>query len=87
MQSLEGSLEPDDLKKFLHYFCNPASPEQRLVQDEQLYHDLTSTSDILDSLYPDYINTANLLLLQEIVDNFGSQRSKKLLCDYNSQWE
>ena len=79
-RSLERSLKPDDLKEFLRYFCNPASPDHCLV-DKQLYRDLDSTSDILDSLHPKYINLANLHLLQAIVDNFGFKRSKKLLCD------
>ena len=85
-RSLERSLKPDDLKEFLRYFCNPASPDHCLV-DKQLYGDLDSTSDILDSLHPKYINPANLLLLQEIVDNFGSEQSKTLLQNYNRQWE
>lgn len=85
-RNLERSLKPGDLKEFLRYFCNPASPEHCLI-DKQLYDDLDSTSQILDSLHPTYINPANLLLLQEIVDNFGSRQSKTLLRNYNSQWE
>ena len=80
-QSLEKSVKPDDLKDFLRYFSNPASPEHCLV-DKQLYANIDSTSQILDSLHPTYINPANLLLLQEIVDNYGSDHSKKLFHDY-----
>ena len=85
-RNLERSLKPDDLKEFLRYFCNPSFPEHCLV-DKQLYSDLDSTSQILDSLHPTYINPANLFLLQEIVDNFGSKPSKKLLHDCRRQWE
>ena len=85
-QNLERSLKPDDLKKFLRYFCNPASLENCLI-DKHLYRDLDSTSEILDSLHPKYINPGNMFLLQEIVDNFGSRQSKTLLRNYNSQWE
>ena len=84
--NLEMILKADDLKEFLCYFCNPASPEHCLI-DRQLYCDFDSTSQILDSLHPTYINPANLLLLQEIVDNFGSKQSKRLLRNYTSQWE
>jgi hypothetical protein len=83
-RNLERSLKPDDLKEFLSYFCNPASPEHCLV-DRKLYCDLDSTSQILDSLHSNkYINPANMLLLQEIVDRLGSEESQALLCDYNS---
>ena len=82
-RNLERSLKPEDLKEFLRYFCNPASPEHCLI-NKQLYGNLDSTSEILDSLHPMYINPANLLLLQEIVDNFGSRQSKSLLRNHNS---
>ena len=85
-RNLERSVKPDDLREFLRYFSNPASPEHCLV-DKQLYDDVKSTSLILDSLHPTYINPANLHLLQEIVDNFGSKQSKRLFHDYKSQWE
>ena len=85
-QSLERSLNPGNLKDFLRYFCNPSSPRHCLV-DKQLYSNLDSTAQILDSLHPMYINPDNLFLLQEIVDNFGSEQSKKLLHEYICQWE
>ena len=83
---LDRSVEPKELKEFLRYYSNPTSPEHCLV-DEQLYSRFRSTSKILDSLHPTYINFKNYHLLQEIVDNYGSEPSKKLLRDYKSQWE
>jgi hypothetical protein len=85
-REIERSLEPDELKDFLRYFSNPASPEHCLV-DKQLYRDLDSTSQILDSLHPTYINADNMELLRVIVDTYGSDLSKTLLDDYDKQWE
>lgn len=85
-RNLDRSVKPKDLKEFLRYYSNPTSPEHCLV-DEQHYNRFRSTSKILDSLHPTYINFKNYHLLQEIVDNYGSEPSKKLLRDYKSQWE
>ena len=85
-RNLDRSVKPRDLKEFLRYYSNPTSPKYCLV-DEQRYNRFRSTSKILDSLHPTYINFKNYHLLQEIIDNYGSEPSKKLLRDYKSQWE
>jgi hypothetical protein len=85
-QNLESSLKPDQLKEFLRNFSNPFSMGDLLV-DEKLYCGLDSTSQILGSLHPTYINAGNVELLRVIVDSFGSDPSKTLLKDYGRQWE
>ena len=76
-----------DLKQFLRYFSNPLSPSQRYI-DPSVYEGTESKSarDILDCLYPDYINPENTYLLEEIVRNFGSFKCKKCLEEYTSEY-
>ena len=85
-RNLKKSVKLKDLRKFLRYYSNPTSPEYRLV-DKKLYRKVRSISKVLDLLHPKYINFEKYHLLQEIVDNYGSEPSKKLLRDYKSQWE
>ena len=82
------SLKVTDLKQFLRYFSNPLSPSQRYI-DPSIYDGGTRgkrAKDILDRLYPDYINPENTYLLEEIVRNFGSFECKKCLEEYLAEY-
>jgi hypothetical protein len=83
-----SSMKVADLKQFLRYFSNPLLPSQRYV-DPGIYEGPKSrrAKDILDRLYPDYINPENTFLLEEIVRNFGSLQSKKCLEKYTSEYQ
>ena len=76
-----------NLKQFLRYFSNPLLPSQRYV-DPGIYEGPKSrrAKDIIDRLYPEYINPENTFLLEEIVRNFGSLQSKKCLEEYTSEY-
>ena len=84
---LGRSIKVADLKQFLHYFSNLLLPSQRYV-DPGIYEGTKSrrAMDILDRLYPDYVNPENTFLLEEIVRNFGSLQSKKYLEKYTSEY-
>ena len=73
------------LKEFLRCFCHPKSPRQLCV-DPRVYEGATSTKDILKKLCPEYINPAELFVLEGIVETFGSRQCKKLLRDFQNNF-
>ena len=78
-------VDVDELKEFLRYFCHPKSPRQLCV-DPRSYEGATSTKDILKQLCPQYINPAELFVLEGIVETFGSRQCKKLLRDFQDKF-
>jgi hypothetical protein len=69
------------IKKVLHYCSNPRDLSQRCVPPN-VYQDVTSTKDLLERLYPEYINPENIFVLEEIINNCGSRQCKTLLHEY-----
>ena len=82
---LERSVDANELKDFLRYFCHPQSPRQLCV-DPRVYEGATTTEDILKQLCPQYINPAELFVLEGIVEMFGSDQIKKLLRDFQDEF-
>lgn len=82
---LQRTMEADELAEFLRCFCHPQSPRQLCV-DQRLYEGASSTKDILKQLCPEYINPAELFVLEGIVDTFGSRQCKKLLRDFQAKF-
>jgi hypothetical protein len=82
---LTRSVEADELNEFLRYFIHPRSPRQLCV-DPRVYEGATSTKDILKKLCPEYINLAELFVLEGIVETFGSRQCKKLLRDFQDKY-
>lgn len=74
-----------EVKDVLRYSCKPQHLSQRCVHPS-VYEDATSTKDLLDRLFPDYINPEDTFLLQEIVENCGSGQCKRLLKKYTSKF-
>ena len=82
---LPRSVQANELKEFLRCFCHPQSPRQLCV-DPRVYKGATSTKDILEKLCPEYINPAELFVLEGIVETFGSRQCKKLLRDFQDKF-
>ena len=82
---LERSVDANDLKGFLRYFCHAQSPRQLCV-DPGAYEEATTTKDTLKQLCPQYINPAELFVLEGIVEMFGSDQCKKLLRDFQDKF-
>ena len=82
---LERSVDANELKDFLRYFCHPQSPQQLCV-DPRVYEGATTTKDILKQLCPQYINPVELFVLEGIVEIFGSDQCKKLLQEFQTKF-
>ena len=75
------SLDVDDLRQFLRYYPHPRSSNQRYIQPS-MYIGVETTREILDRLYPEYINPGNIYLLEEIISLSNSRQCKRLLDEY-----
>ena len=64
-------VDVSEVKDVLRYISKPHHLTQRYVHPS-VYQDATSTKDLLDQLYPDYINPEDTFLLEEIVAYCGS---------------
>jgi hypothetical protein len=82
---LQRSVQADELEEFLQCFCHPQSPRQLCV-DPRVYEGARSTKDILKKLCPEYINPAELFVLEGIVETFGSRQCRKLLRDFQDKF-
>ena len=82
---LPRSVQADELEEFLRCFCHPQSPRQLCV-DPRVYEGATSAKDVLKKLCPEYINPAELFVLEGIVETFGSRQCKKLLQDFQDEF-
>ena len=78
-------VDVDEIKDVLYYLSNPRSPSERCVPPG-VYQSATSTKDLLDRLYPEYINPESTFPLEEIVDSCGSRQCKKILREYTSKY-
>ena len=78
-------VDVEEVKDVLHCSANPINFRQRCVHPS-VYQDATSTKDLLDQLFPDYINPGDTFLLEEIVRNCGSSQCKRLLNKYTSKF-
>ena len=77
---LEDLVEPCKLKKYLCCLCHPLQPEKPYIRSRH-YESATTTSEIIQSLFPEFINYRNTGLLWQIV-RFGCDRCKAALHEY-----
>ena len=82
---LGKSVDVEDLKEFLHFFCNPKSLRQRCI-DPVIFKEATSTKDVLKKLCPEYVNPIELFILEGIVEAFDSSQCKRLLNEYKESY-
>ena len=81
---LDTSVEISELKKFLKSYCHPLYPEQTYVAP-QIYGNAATTKELLEFLFPQYINYIHYYLLENIVVKFGCDRAKEVLQQYTDQ--
>ena len=75
----------EDLVSFLHFHCHPLCPEALYV-DKQILQHLSSVSQVIESLVPDYINYMETAFLEDIVDSFEVLEAQKLLQGYHDRY-
>ena len=82
---LGRSVDVDELKEFLYFFCHPESLRQQCI-NPVTFKEATSTKDVLKSLYPKYINPVELFILEGIVETFDSNQCKRLINEYKESY-
>ena len=75
------AVEPRKLKAYLCCLCHPLWPDEPCVQS-RLYESATTTSEIIQNLFPKLINYENTGLLRQIVLRFGCDKCKAALKEY-----
>ena len=83
-QLLNKSADVDQIKRFLKFFSHPRT-HQRYI-DVELYERCNTPEEILEKLYPQYINFTNTRLLRQIVNKYGDDQSKSLLKCYEDNF-
>ena len=74
-------LQDSEVKGVLYYLTDPHHPNQPCVPSS-VYKDTTTTKELLDKLFPEYVNPIKTFVLEEIVGEYGSQECKELLREY-----
>ena len=81
IESLDQTLQVEKLRRFLKHLSHPRTPMKSYI-DPKLYEKCSSTAEVLDTLYPQYINFMHTSLLRRIVRIYGTEDIKKLLHEY-----
>ena len=82
---LAENVKLEDLVSFLHFHCHPLYPEALYVDRKMLQH-LSSVSEVIESLVPEYINYMETGFLEAIVDSFEIKEAQKLLQEYHDRY-
>ena len=82
---LAQHVELEDLVSFLQFQCHPLNPEALYVDKHILQH-LSSVSEVMKSLVPDYINYMETGLLEAIIESFEVEEAQKLLQEYHDRY-
>jgi len=75
----------EDLVSFLRFQCHPLNPEALYVDKHILQH-ISSVSEVIESLVPEYINYMETGLLEAIVVGFEVEEAQKLLQEYHDRY-
>ena len=78
-------VDVEEVKEIVRFSSNPHSLHERCVP-LRVYEGATSTKDLLDQLYPTYINPQDTFLLEVIIENCGSRTCKRLLREYTNKF-
>ena len=80
-----SSVKQDKLLQFLHFYGHPLNPEMRYI-DQQILQNTSSVSEVMKSLFPDYINYINTGLLEDIIVRFECKEAEILLQQYHDRY-
>ena len=79
------SVEQDKLLQFLHFYGHPLNPGMHYI-DEQILQSTGSVSEVMKSLFPDYINYMDTGLLEDIIKRFECKEAARLLQQYHERY-
>ena len=79
---LEAVVKLEKLLRFLRFCSHPLNPEMRYIDIQCT----SSVSEVMESLFPDYINYMNTELLEAIIERFGCKEAQSLLQDYHDRY-
>ena len=80
---LEAIVKLEKLLRFLCFYSHPLNPEIRYI-DQQILRSASSVSEVMESLFPDYINYMNTGLLEDIIESFECKEAQSLLQEYHN---
>ena len=80
-----SSVKQDKLLQFLHFYSHRLNPEMRYIGQEIL-QSTGSVSEVMKSLFPEYINYMNTGLLEDIIVRFESTEAESLLQQYHDRY-
>ena len=82
---IETVVKLEKLLRFLRFYSHPLNPEMRYI-NQQLLQSTSSVSDVMESLFPDYINYMNTELLEDIIERFECKEAQSLLQQYHDRY-
>ena len=80
-----SSVKLDKLLQFLHFYSHPLNPEMHYI-DQHIRQSTSSVSEVMKSLFPDYINYMETGLLEAIIERFECTEAESLLQQYHDRY-
>ena len=80
-----SSVKLDELLQFLHFYSHPLNPEMLYI-DKHIRQSTSSVSEVMKSLFPDYINYMDTGLLEAIIERFECKEAARLLQQYHDRY-
>ena len=81
IKRLLAHVDPCELVGFLDCFSHPFKPDRHYIPSDD-YKSAATTSEVIQSLFPKFINYENTRLLEQIVQRFGCDKCKEALQEY-----
>jgi len=85
IEIIETVVKLEKLLRFLRFYSHPLNPEMLYI-DEQILQSTTSVSEVMESLFPYYINYMNTELLEAIIERFECKEAACLLQQYHDRY-
>ena len=82
---LETVVKLEKLLRFLRFYAHPLNPEMHYI-DRQILQYSSSVSEVMESLFPEYINYMNTGLLEDIIERFECKEAQSLLQQYHDRY-
>ena len=82
---IETVVNLEKLLRFLRFYGHPLNPEMRYI-DQQILQSTSSVSEVMESLFPDYINYMDTELLEDIIERFECKEAESLLQQYHERY-
>ena len=80
-----SSVKLDKLLQFLHFYSHPLNPEMHYI-NKHIRQSTSSVSEVMKSLFPDYINYMETGLLEAIIERFECKEAQSLLQQYHERY-